>query len=53
MKDAKTVISELATKDIIEELKGRRGVEIKIAEPYQHVEINNVIGPAIVLIVTD
>lgn len=40
------------TKDLVEELSKREGVEKTIAEPYQDVEVK-VNGPAIVLVVTD
>lgn len=41
-----------STKELVEELKKREGVEMKIAEPYQDLEIS-VNGPAIVLVITD
>lgn len=46
-------ISDFTTKELVAELQRRDGVKIKIAEPYQQIEIGNVIGPAIILVVTD
>ena len=45
-------LDNASTKDLVEELKRREGVEATIAEPYEDVEIK-VNGPAIVLVVTD
>lgn len=45
-------LDNVSTKDLVEELRRREGVEATIAEPYEDVEIK-VIGPAIVLVVTD
>lgn len=44
--------SNVATRDLVEELKKREGVKTTIAEPYQDVRIE-VNGPAIVLVVID
>lgn len=40
------------TCDLVRALQSREGVEVKIAEPYQDVDIH-VNGPAIVLVVID
>lgn len=45
-------ISNLPTRDLVEELQRRNGVKTEIAEPYQDVEVK-VSGPAIVLVVID
>lgn len=45
-------LDNASTKDLVEELRRREGVEATIAEPYEDVEIK-VNGPAIVLVVTD
>ena len=45
-------ISNLPTRDLVEELQRRNGVKTEIAEPYQDVEVK-VNGPAIVLGVID
>lgn len=45
-------MNELTTKELVEELEKREGVEIKIADPYKDVEIK-VNGPAKILIVID
>ena len=45
-------LSDYTTDQLVEELRGREGVETTIAEPYQDVEIK-VNGPAIVLVVVD
>lgn len=45
-------LKTVTTKELVEELKGRGGVEATIAEPYQEKEIK-VNGPAIVLMVID
>ena len=45
-------ISNVLTKDLVEELSKRIGVETTIAEPYQDVQIK-VNGPAIVMVVID
>ena len=48
----KRQLSNVRTKELVEELKTREGVEIKCAEPHQDTEVP-VNGPAIILIVTD
>ncbi|WP_411655478.1 BC1881 family protein [Anaeromassilibacillus sp. SJQ-1] len=45
-------LEKFETCDLVKELKGREGVETKIAELYQDIDIK-INGPAIVLIVTD
>ena len=40
------------TCELVEELKKREGVEVKIAEPYKDMAVS-VNGPAVVLIVVD
>lgn len=40
------------TEQLVDELKKRVGVETKIAEPYQDVELS-VNGPAVVLVIKD
>lgn len=45
-------LDNASTKDLVEELRRREGVEATIAEPYEDAEIK-VNGPAIVLVVTD
>ena len=45
-------LEKFETCDLVKELKGREGIETKIAEPYQDIDIK-INGPAIVLIVTD
>ena len=45
-------LTKVKTCDLVNELKKREGVEIKIAEPYQEIAIS-VKGPAVVFIVTD
>jgi len=45
-------LKSVSTKDLVEELKTREGVETAIAEPYADLEIK-VNGPAIVLTVID
>lgn len=48
----KGIKSNFSTRELVEELKGREGVECKIARPYEDMEVS-VKGPAIVLIVVD
>ena len=43
---------KIYTKDLVEELSKREGVEKKIAEPYQNLNVS-VNGPAIILVVID
>ncbi len=45
-------LSEISTKELVEELSRRSGVEKKIAEPYQDLQIQ-INGPAIVLVIRD
>ena len=45
-------LKDYPTRDLVEELKTREGVEVTIAEPYKDVEVK-VNGPAIVLVVID
>lgn len=45
-------ISNVPTAELVRELSRREGVEEKIAEPYQDMQIK-VNGPAIVLVVID
>lgn len=40
------------TEQLVNELKKREGVETKIAEPYQDIELS-VNGPAVVLVIKD
>ncbi len=40
------------TEQLVDELKKREGVETKIAEPYQDIELS-VNGPAVVLVIKD
>lgn len=45
-------LSRFSTKELVEELSSREGVEAKMAEPYQDMEVS-VNGPATVLVVID
>lgn len=45
-------LAEISTKDLVEELKKREGVEATIVEPYRDDEVV-VNGPSVVLVVTD
>lgn len=45
-------LKDYPTRELVEELKTREGVEVTIAEPYQDVDVK-VNGPAIVLVVID
>lgn len=45
-------LSKFTTKELVEELSKREGVEKTIAEPYKDVEVK-VNGPAIILAVID
>lgn len=47
-----TELKKISTAQLVEELKNREGVDTKIAEPYEHANIE-VEGPAIVLVVID
>lgn len=46
-------LAKYSTKDLIYELLGRDGVTSKIAEPYNTINVTDIEGPAIVLVVTD
>lgn len=46
------MINSISTKELVEELTKREGVQETIAEPYQNVVIT-VSGPARVLVVTE
>ena len=48
----KMQLSNAKTRELLEELKTREGVETKYAEPHQDKEVS-VNGPAVILIVTD
>lgn len=45
-------LSCFSTKELVEELSSREGVETKVAEPYQDMEVS-VNGPTVVLVVID
>lgn len=45
-------LTEISTKDLVEELKKREGVEVIIVEPYRDDEIV-ASGPSVVFVVTD
>ena len=45
-------LKQIPTKELVDELKIREGVEVEYAEPHQDVTIS-INGPAIVLIITD
>lgn len=45
-------LTEISTKDLVEELKKREGVGATIVEPYRDDEIV-ASGPSVVLVVTD
>lgn len=45
-------LSEIPTRELVEELKGREGVKTEYAEPYQN-QVVSVNGPAVILIVID
>lgn len=45
-------LTTVTTAELVNELKKREGVETKIAEPYEDVEVS-VNGPATILIVID
>lgn len=46
------MLNSISTKELVDELGRREGVERKIAEPHEDVQIS-VNGPAIVLVITD
>lgn len=48
----KETIKNVSTKELVNELVKREGVEMKYAEPHKDLDVN-INGPAIVLIVTD
>lgn len=48
----KDFLTDVSTKELVEELKRRSGTKTTIAEPYQDVAVK-VNGPAIVLVVND
>lgn len=48
----KLKLKEISTKELVEELKKREGVDTKIAEPYSEAVIS-LCGPATVLVVID
>ena len=45
-------LKDIQTCELVEELKKREGVEVKIAEPHKDMSVS-VNGPAVVLIVVD
>lgn len=45
-------LKENSTRELVEELKKREGVEAHLAEPYRDLTVN-VNGPAVVLVVID
>ena len=45
-------LKDVKTCELVEELKKREGVEVKIAEPHKHMA-ESVNGPAVVLVVVD
>ncbi|MCD8218919.1 MAG: BC1881 family protein [Ruminococcus sp.] len=45
-------LSRIETRELVEELRKREGVETKIAGPYEDITVT-VNGPAIVLVVMD
>lgn len=45
-------LSEFKTCELIDELKIREGVEMRVAEPYKDLEVS-IHGPAVILVVTD
>ena len=49
---SKMNLNKYSTKELVEELKSREGVETEYAEPHQDKTIT-VNGPAIILVVTD
>lgn len=50
--EMKEAIKNVSTKELVNELIKREGVEMKYAEPHKDLDVN-INGPAIVLIVTD
>ncbi|MFC2282344.1 MAG: BC1881 family protein [Lachnoanaerobaculum saburreum] len=45
-------LKDIKTCELVEELKKREGVEVKIAEPHKDMSVS-VNGPAVVLVVVD
>ena len=45
-------LKDVKTCELVEELKKREGVEVKIAEPHKDMSVS-VTGPAVVLVVVD
>ena len=45
-------LKDINTCELVEELKKREGVEVKIAEPHRDMSVS-VNGPAVVLVVVD
>ncbi|WP_195945861.1 BC1881 family protein [Paraclostridium bifermentans] len=45
-------LKNIATKELVEELKNREGIEIKEVDPYKD-EVINVNGPCVVITVVD
>ena len=52
MEEAAVTLSQIPTKDLVDELRRREGVETTMAQPYEDAEAR-VNGQAIVLVVTD
>ena len=50
--DDKRQLNNVRTRELVEELKTREGVQTKCAEPHQDTQVS-VNGPAVILIVTD
>ncbi len=45
-------LAQIPTYKLVEELKRREGVDVKIAEPYEDIAVS-VNGPAVVLVIID
>ena len=45
-------LNDVKTYELVEELKKRKGVEVKIAEPHKDMAVS-VNGPAVVLVIID
>ena len=45
-------LKDIKTCDLVEELKKREGVEVKIAEPHKDMSVS-VNGPAVALVIVD
>ena len=52
MEEVAVMLSQIPTKDLVDELRRREGVETTMAQPYEDTEAR-VNGPAIILVVTD